>query len=29
VLVLGLAYKRNVEDTRESPALKLIRSTTW
>ncbi|GJD61582.1 nucleotide sugar dehydrogenase [Methylobacterium frigidaeris] len=25
VLVLGLAYKRNVEDTRESPALKLIR----
>ncbi|GJD48379.1 UDP-N-acetyl-D-glucosamine 6-dehydrogenase [Methylobacterium crusticola] len=25
VLVLGLAYKRNVEDTRESPSLKLIR----
>jgi UDP-N-acetyl-D-glucosamine dehydrogenase len=25
VLVMGLAYKRNVEDTRESPALKLIR----
>ncbi len=25
VLVLGLAYKRNVEDTRESPALKLMR----
>ncbi|UHC17498.1 nucleotide sugar dehydrogenase [Methylobacterium currus] len=25
VLVLGLSYKRNVEDTRESPALKLIR----
>ncbi len=24
ILVLGLAYKKNVEDTRESPALKLI-----
>lgn len=24
ILVLGLAYKKNIEDTRESPALKLI-----
>ncbi len=25
VLVLGLAYKRNIDDTRESPSLRLIR----
>ncbi|MBV8764479.1 MAG: nucleotide sugar dehydrogenase, partial [Hyphomicrobiales bacterium] len=24
ILVLGIAYKKNVDDTRESPALKLI-----